>query len=61
MKISEAKNDKSVKVISTAKKVEVTLTEKHPGYPKRKTSIVPEHMVEHLLKKGMIEKPAKVK
>lgn len=57
MKITEAKSDPSVKIISTQKKVTVTLTDKHPGYPKRKTSVVPAHMVDHLLKKGMIENP----
>jgi len=41
-------------------KVEVRRTEKHPGYKESKTGFVPEHMIPHLLKKGMIEKPGKV-
>jgi hypothetical protein len=56
MKLSEVESQpKKYKVISTAKKAEVTTTAKHPaGAGKKK--IVPEHMVKHLLKKGMIEK-----
>lgn len=56
MKLNEAKNDKSVKVISTAKTVDVVATEKS-HHPTGKVHKVPEHMVAHLLKKGMIEKP----
>lgn len=56
MKLNEAKADPNVKVISTAKTVEVTATEKsaHKTGSKR---LVPAHMVDHLLKKGMIVDP----
>ena len=56
MKIHEAKSDPSIKLMSLKKTVEVTASEKsnHKTGSKRK---VPEHMVEHLLKKGMIEDP----
>jgi len=37
-------------------KVEVTATEKHPAGKGSKRS-VPVHMVDHLVKKGMIEDP----
>lgn len=54
MKLNEAKSDPTVKVVSTAKTVEVVATETshHKTGSKR---LVPAHMVAHLLKKGMIE------
>ena len=46
-------------VFTPTEKVEVMATEKHPGGKgKRK---VPPHMVDHLVKNGMIEKPSKEK
>lgn len=54
MKITEAKSDPNIKLVTLKKTVDVTYTEKHPGYPKKKKSMVPAHMVDHLLKKGMI-------
>lgn len=56
MKITEAKADPNVKVVSTQKKVQVIATAKHPaGAGSVRT--VPEHMVAHLLSKGMIVDP----
>lgn len=51
---------KKHKVVSIRKTVEVTASEKsnHKTGSKR---LVPEHMVEHLLKKGMIESTKKAK
>ncbi len=55
MKLSEVEaQPKKYKVITTAKKAEVTTTAKHPAGPGKK-KMVPEHMVSHLAKKGMIE------
>ena len=51
-------NPKKFKKISTAKKAEVVTTALHPAGA-GKTKMVPEHMVDHLAKKGMIEKPKK--
>jgi hypothetical protein len=50
--------EKNKVIIDPRKKVEVIATEKHPA----KTGsviLVPEHMVPHLLKNGMIEDPKK--
>jgi hypothetical protein len=56
MKLSEAKTDPTIKLLSLKKTVEVVATEKHPA-PTGSVRKVPEHMVEHLLRKGMIEDP----
>jgi hypothetical protein len=60
MKLSEAKltakSDPNVKLINIRKKIEVTTTELHPRGA-GKVSRVPEHMIEHLVKKGMIVDP----
>lgn len=50
------KNEKTV--IDPRKRVKVIATEKHPGYKQSKERHVPEHMVAHLVAKGMIEDPA---
>jgi len=54
----ENKKDPNIKIVHLKKKVPVVATEKHPGKT-GSTRMVPEHMVEHLLKKGMIEDPNK--
>jgi hypothetical protein len=50
--------EKNKVIIDPRKKVEVIATEKHPAKT-GSTLLVPEHMVPHLLKKGMIEDPKK--
>ena len=44
-------------IIDPRKKVEVEATEKHPGYKQSKKRYVPEHMIPHLVEKGMIVDP----
>lgn len=44
-------------IIDPRKKVKVIATEKHPGYKQSKERMVPEHMIPHLVSKGMIEDP----
>ena len=51
MKITQGKV-----IFDPRKKVEVTATEKHPAGKGSKRQ-VPEHMVDHLVKKGMIVDP----
>jgi hypothetical protein len=64
MKINEAKamakSDPNIKLLNLKTRVEVTTTALHPKGA-GKTSKVPEHMIPHLVKKGMIEDPGKVK
>ena len=47
------------KIIDPRKRVEVEATPKHPGYKDNKKRFVPEHMIPHLVEKGMIVDPAK--
>lgn len=49
------------KIIDPRVKVEVEATEKHPGYKENKIRRVPEHMIPHLVEKGMIKDPKKGK
>jgi len=49
--------DKNQIAIDPRKKVEVVATAAHPCGKPGSVRLVPEHMVKHLLKKGMIEKP----
>jgi hypothetical protein len=58
MKIIETKDGVKGIAVNLRTRVEVTTTEKHPVGAGKKRQ-VPEHMVGHLLKKGMIEDPAK--
>lgn len=55
-----AQQKQSKTIIDPRIKVEVKRTEKHPGYKESKVGYVPEHMIPHLVKRGMIEKPGKV-
>ena len=58
MKLAEAKqevkNNPKSKLINTRKKVEIIAGEKHPAQTGSKR-MIPEHMVEHLKAKGMID------
>lgn len=61
MKVITTKDGQKGLALDLKKTVEVTVTDKHPcGKPGSKR-MVPEHMVAHLLKKGMIEEQKKSK
>lgn len=51
-----SKNEEKT-IIDPRKRVKVIATEKHPGFKQSKERMVPEHMVPHLVAKGMIEDP----
>lgn len=59
MKIIETKDGQKARIINTVKKVDVIPTEKHPAFEKtgKKPRQVPENMIPHLVKKGMIDDP----
>lgn len=65
MKLTEANKDKDVTVAHLKKRVPVIATDNHPAVKrlgvKAKKRQVPEHMIKHLVEKGMIEDPKKPK
>lgn len=62
MKFTTTKDGQKAQIIDTHKRVEVIPTDKHPYFSrtgKKTPRRVPENMIPHLIKKGMIEDPAK--